>query len=393
METFEVIVIGVGAMGSAALWALARRGVRVLGIEQFDVPHGAGSSHGQSRLIRLAYYEHPDYVPLLVRAYEGWRALEREEGVRVLEVTGGLYMGKVGCELVEGSVRSARAHGLAHEVLSAAEIGKRWGVFERLEGMEGIYEEGAGFLRPERAVAGFAVGAMKRGAVIQARERVVGWEREGGGFVVRTDRGRYRCGRVVVTAGPWIGELVAKVQGKVVVTRQVMGWVWPREAERFEKGVFPSWCMEVEEGGLVYGPPMTSGAEGGWEGGPVGLKVSHHFPGEVCAASTVDRGERAGDLKVVRRVLKAHVPLADGEVMGMKVCLYTNSPDGHFFVDAAEEGVVFAGGFSGHGFKFASVMGEVLADLAMEGRTGLPVAFLRVEREKPGAGGGQGVEG
>jgi sarcosine oxidase len=303
--------------------------------------------------------------------------LEQEEGVRVLEVTGGLYMGKAGCELVAGSVRSAVEHGLAHEVLRGGEIERRWPVFAGLEGMEGVYEAGAGFLRPERAVAGFAVGAMRRGAVIKARERVLGWERDGGGFVVRTDRGVYTCGRIVVTAGPWVGALVGRVRGKVVVTRQVMGWVWPREVERFEKGVFPSWCMEVAEGGLVYGPPMTRGE---WEGGPVGLKVSHHFAGEVCEAGIVERGEKAGDWAVVRRVLKEHVPLANGEVMGMKVCLYTNSADGHFYVDEAEEGVVFAGGFSGHGFKFASVMGEVLADLAVEGRTGLPVGFLRVGR-------------
>ncbi|HVX84499.1 MAG TPA: N-methyl-L-tryptophan oxidase [Phycisphaerae bacterium] len=386
---FDVMVVGVGAMGSAALWELSRRGVKAAGVEQFDVPHPWGSSHGQSRLIRMAYYEHAHYVPLLKRAYERWRMVEREEGVRVLEITGGLYMGRgggSGSALVEGSIASARAHGLAHERLSGAEIQRRWGVFRGLAaaGMEGVYEADAGFLRPEAAVAAFATGAMKRGAEIRARERVVGWKRAGGGYRVRTDRGEYAAGKIVVTAGAWSAGLLEGLRGKLAVTRQVMGWVWPKEPERFAIGAFPSWCMEVEEGGLVYGPPLAGlggGRDGNWEGGPVGLKVAHHVAGERCAAETVDRTERPGDWTVIRRVLREHLPAADGPAMGMKVCLYTNSPDHHFVVDQAADGVVFAAGFSGHGFKFASVMGEALADLAIGGKTALPVEFLRAGRQ------------
>jgi sarcosine oxidase len=386
VHAFDVMVIGVGAMGSAALWELARRGVKAVGIEQFDVPHAWGSSHGQSRLIRMAYYEHADYVPLLKRAYERWRMVEREEGARVLEITGGLYMGRAGSELVEGSAASARAHGLAHERLSGAEIAGRWGAFRGLAeaGIEGVYEAEAGFLRPEAAVAAFATGALKRGAEIRARERVLRWDREGSGYRVRTDRAEYAVGKIVVTAGAWSTGLLEDMRGKLTVTRQVMGWVWPREPERFAIGVFPSWCLEVEEGGLVYGPPMAGlggGRDGNWEGGPVGLKVAHHVAGERCTAETVDRTERPEDWTVIRRVLGRHLPAADGPAMGMRVCMYTNSPDQHFIVDQAADGVVFAAGFSGHGFKFASVMGEALADLTMEGRTDLPVEFLRAGRQ------------
>lgn len=379
-ERFDVIVVGVGSMGSAACWHLAKRGVRVLGLERFGVPNALASHHGHSRMIRLAYFEHPDYVALLKRAYENWASLESDSGQRVLHVTGGLYLGRPDSELVTGSIEAARTYGLPHEVLSRERLGERFPQFRVPDDTVAFFENQAGFLVPEAAVAAQAEVAMRRGAEIRGHEPVTRWEADARGVRVKTERAAYTAERLVFCGGAWTSRLLAELGLPLRVTRQVMGWFWPREPDAFAYGRFPCWALDLEERknfrGVHYGFPMAPTNPG--------FKIALHWPGETCDPDRVDRSPRPGDEADLRGALREHFPGvgADAPLLSLQVCLYTNSPDGHFILDRHphHERVSIACGFSGHGFKFASVIGEAMADLAMHGRTDLPIGFLGLHR-------------
>jgi sarcosine oxidase len=375
--SFDVIVVGVGAMGAATCYALSRRGVRVLGLERFDVPNSQGSSGGQTRLIRQAYYEHPDYVPLLRRAYELWDTLGDEIGVKLLHRTGALYMGRPEGALVAGSLAAARLHGLAHELVDPGAVGERCGPFRVPEHFAVMHEPEAGFLLCDRAIAAFAERALRHGAVLHAREQVRSWIADKDGVRVVTDRATYQAAHLVLTAGAWTSALVRDLGIPLTVTRQVLGWVWPRDPDRFALGRFP--CFAIEDDapgfqGIYYGFPLMTGV-------PLevpGLKIAHHAPGPVAHPDALDRTTTAADEGDFRPALSKYLPDADGPLLSMRVCMYTMSPDQHFVIDRhpVHANVTIGCGFSGHGFKLAPTMGEALADLAMHGRSELPIGFL-----------------
>jgi sarcosine oxidase len=371
---FDIIVIGLGAMGSSTCHHLARRGVRVLGLEQFDIPHALGSSHGSSRMIRLAYYEHPDYVPLLRRAYELWDELEAQSGQKLLYRTGGLYMGPREGETVGGSLRSAREHQLPHELLEPDERRRRFPQFHLPEDWVALYEPDAGFLRPEQVIASYAGLALRSGAELHGREPVMEWKIDGKGFAVRTSRNEYHADQLIFCGGPWSGKLVRDLGVELRVTRQVLGWVWPKQPEQFALGRLPVWAIDHLDGSIHYGFPMMDDVPG--------FKLAHHSPGVVTDPDKIEREPQPGDEETFRPILRQMIPSADGPLLSMKVCMYTNSPDGHFIIDRHPkyENVMVACGFSGHGFKFASVVGEILADSVTASGTNLPVPFLRLSR-------------
>ena len=374
MPTFDVIVVGVGAMGAATCWQLARRGVRVLGLEQFDIPHAQGSSHGYSRVTRTAYYEHPDYVPLLRRAHALWRELESESGEEILHLVGGLYLGPHDGDLVGGSLRSAREHGLRHEVLPQEEIARRFPHFNLPEDWLGVFENDAGFLLPELAISACVDRALRAGAEIHGHEPVLSWQEDREGVRVTTARGTYCAARVVFTGGAWSSRLVRDLGVELRVTRQVLGWVWPQEPASFRSETFPVWMIDRGGGATYYGFPMQTLSPG--------LKVALHAPLTPTDPDRVAREVLPGDEETFRPCLRQYLPAADGPLLALRTCLYTNSPDGHFILDRhpRHERVIVAAGFSGHGFKFASVIGEALADLASTGQTALPIGFLRMGR-------------
>jgi sarcosine oxidase len=367
---FDVIVAGVGAMGSAACFELGRRNVRVLGLEQFGIGHEQGSSHGLTRMIRLAYYEHPDYVPLLGRAYERWKDLDREGEQRILHLTGGLYLGAHGCGLVAGSLKSAQAHHLPHELLDRAAIAARFPQFNLPDNYVGLYEPMAGFLAPERAIARYAQLAMSSGAVIHGHEPLRQWRAEARGVSVTTDRATYSADHLIFCGGAWSGKLMRDLGVELVVTRQVLGWLWPREPERFRLGGFPCWAIDRPDGSIYYGFPMSPDEPG--------VKMAHHRRGAAVDPDHVPRTITPQDQREVRAIADEFLPAAAGPIVSMRTCLYTNSPDSHFIIGPhpRHPRVTIACGFSGHGFKFASVIGEVLAELAMNGKTSWPIEFL-----------------
>ena len=357
---YDVIVVGVGGMGSATLYHLARRGKRVLGLERFDVPNELGSSHGITRIIRLAYYEASEYVPLLRRAYELWRELEQEAGEQLLHVTGAVDAGP---GIFEGSLRSCREHDLPHEVLDGAELARRYPAYRLPSDADVLLQPDGGFLLPERCIVAHVNGALARGAEVHARERVLEWDAHS----VRTDRGEYDAERIVVTAGAWAGELAGL---PVVAERQVLAWLQPVRPELFSPERFPVFNVQVGEG-HYYGFPVF---------GIPGFKFGRfHHRGETARADDVDRIPNAEDEQVLREFAERYFPDGAGPALTLKVCLFENSPDEHFLV-GERDGAVVGAGFSGHGFKFCSVVGEVLADFAVEGTTRHDVEFLRVSR-------------
>lgn len=374
-EMYDVIVVGVGTMGSATCWRLAQRGVRVLGVERFDVPHAMGAHHGHSRMFRLAYFEHPDYVPLLKRSLRFWEELNELSPLRPFVRTGGLYAGLPTSETVSRSLGAARDHGLEHRSLSRAEMRREFPQFELPDAFEGMYEPEAGYVVPEHAVSAMASQAIRHGAVIRGRERTIGWEASGDGVRVRTERGEYQAARAVFCCGAWTSSMMADLGIGLRVTRQILGWVWPRDPETFQPDRFPCWAIEDEHRAIFYGFPML--------GSNPGLKIARHVPGPTIDPETLDRnGATVGDEEDFREGLRRFLPSGDGPTMAMVTCMYTMSPDSHFVIDTLPRSpnVSIACGFSGHGFKFAPVVGEIMADLAMHGRTDLPASFLGLRR-------------
>jgi sarcosine oxidase len=374
-NTFDVIVIGVGAMGASTCFHLAANKIRTLGLEQFDIPHNRGSSHGHSRMIRKAYFEHPDYVPLLHRAYSLWDELEALSGRRLLHRTGGVFMGPQDKTLVAGALAAAREHHLPHELLDADELRRRWPQFVVPDDWHALVEPDAGFLFPERVINTYAELAMRRGATIRAQEPVRDWKRETNHFVVTTDQATYRADKLIFCGGAWSASLLKTLGVPLKVTRQVLGWAWPREPESFNLGRIPVWGIDTLDGGMHYGFPMNEEVPG--------FKFAHHLPGaDAVDPDAVRREPLPGDHDDLRKILKTFLPTADGPLLAIKTCLYTNSPDGHFIIDEhpVHPNVQIACGFSGHGFKFASVIGEALAEIATSGKRDPSLNFLRLSR-------------
>ncbi len=373
------IVIGLGAMGSATAQHLAERGQRVLGFDRFAPPHSLGSSHGRSRIIRQAYYEDPRYVPMLLRAYELWRRLERDSGRPLLHVTGGLEIGHVGGELVQGARRSSEQFGLPHEVLSVAELRRRFPVFATEDDTLALWERDAGYLLPEDCIAQQLRQAAAGGAELRTDEQVLGWTaRAGGGVSVRTSRGSYEADRLVLTAGPWAPEMLAAMRLPLRVTRQVLFWFEPRgDADRFRRNRLPIYVCEPRSKGqpVLYGFPFT-------EADADGVKVALHGSDQVCTADTVRREVTAADEHTIRDRLAGTIPLLSGRLIRAETCLYTMTPDENFVIDTHPEfpQVALACGFSGHGFKFANVVGEILAELAMGRAPTFDLSFLSLSR-------------
>lgn len=358
MAAFDVIVVGTGAMGAAACWQLARRGQKVLALDRYDIPNAMGSSHGVNRIIRLAYFEHPAYVPILRRAYELWRETEQLAGEQLLWITGSLDIGASGSKIVEGALASCRQHGLDHEVLSAADAMARYPGYRLPENFVALHQPEGGFVASERAIVAAANLALQSGAVLRAREAVLDITPiAGGGARVRTGRGVYEAGQVIVSAGAWVGELVPGLSATAVPERQVLGWFQPKRPELFRLGAFPVSNLKGDLGHFYQFPVWNV------PGFKIGL---YHHLHEQGAPEQLSREPTAADEAVLRRGVAEFFPEADGDVLALRTCMFTNTPDEHFIIDRLPgfEDVIVASPCSGHGFKFASAIGEILADLA-----------------------------
>ncbi len=361
-------------MGSAAAYHLARRHKRVVGLEQFTPAHALGSSHGKSRIIREAYFEHPAYVPLIQRAYVLWDALQHDIGTPLLAITRGVMIGPPDGELVRGALASAREHHLPYEVLTPGDIRRRFLVFQPDEDMVGVLEPRAGVLFPEDCVRAHLTVAARAGAELQFEEPVLQWQLGDNHVEVTTHRDVYLADSLVVTAGPWSSLMLADLRLPLAVERNVMFWFRPaRDPDAFTPERLPIYLWEYRRGRYFYGFPALR---------TDGVKVAGHHGGEPCTPDTVRREVAPEEVQAMRAILARYLPAANGEALGAVACMYTNTPDGHFIIEhhPASARVTCACGFSGHGFKFASVVGEILADLALEGETPHPIGLFRLNR-------------
>jgi sarcosine oxidase len=359
---FDAIVLGVGGMGSAVAYQLARRGRKVLGLERFDIPHSMGSSHGISRIIRLAYYEHPSYVPLLRRSYELWRELESGFGEQLLHITGSIDAGPADDRCFGGSLESCKLHDLPHEVLDGTEVNRRFPGYRLPASTMAVLQPDGGFLMSERCIVAHVVAAQALGAEIRARQRVLNWEPRGDGVSVETDHGSYEADRLVVSAGAWAETLIPELRALAVPERQVLAWLQPSRPELFTPDRFPVFNLQVDEG-RYYGLPIVS---------VPGFKFGrYHHLEQVTRADQVDRDCHPEDEAILRQFAEKYFPEGSGPTMALRACMFTNTPDEHFIVDLHPDypQVSIAAGFSGHGYKFCSVIGEIMADLAETGET------------------------
>jgi sarcosine oxidase len=359
MNKYDFIIVGLGAVGSAAAFHLARRGTKVLGLDRFTPPHAFGSSHGQTRIIREAYFEHPLYVPLIQRAYELWSELEKLAGRPLLRQTGGLMIGAPDSAVVAGALQSARRHGLRFEILEATEIIRRFPALRPAEGMIGVWEPRAGILFPEICVEAHLRLARKHGAELRIDEPVLEWKVTREGVRAHTGKGEYCANQLLLCAGSWIKPLLGTLASPLTVERQVQYWFEPSlNTEQFQPQHCPIHIWEYEHGRYFYGFPDLGN----------GVKVARHHEGPVTTPESINRNVEGFEVEEMRKIVGRFLPGANGPLRSAVVCQYTNTPDYHFWIDRHPEHrqVMIASACSGHGFKFSSVVGETLADLLVE---------------------------
>jgi len=358
---------------------LAKRGARVLGIDSQSVPNTNSSYNGDTRVIRLSYQEHPDYVPLLRDAYQLWEEIEQETGAKLLHKTGVLYMGFPDGEAISGVKLASETHNLPCSTLTHGELARQFPQFTLSAGMVGALEPEGGYLLSELAVETYAKAAQQLGTKLLTNEPLINWASDGNGVTVRTASGTHTAAKLILCAGAWSGDLLRLPDVPLTVTRQVLGWVQPRRPKLFQRGDFPVWNIDPNGDddltGIYYGFPMSGDA----------LKLARHHPGTPMTPDAITDETFPADEEEILLPLRRYLPDALGQVRSIKVCRYTNSADGHFIVDRHPESerVHFACGFSGHGFKFASVMGKVLSELALDGKTERPIGFLGLSRFGP----------
>ncbi|HVS45449.1 MAG TPA: N-methyl-L-tryptophan oxidase [Verrucomicrobiae bacterium] len=371
MSGYDVVVLGLGGMGSAAAAHLAKRGKRVLGLEQFDLGHDLGASAGRSRIIRKAYFEDPAYVPLLARAYDLWRELENETNEVLLDLVGTLMIGAPGSStMLDGVRRSAQQYGVAVSELSRSQVIERYPHARLLADEIGLFEPEAGIVFPERGIAAHQTVARAWGARLRGNVKVTSWERRSGGTIgVDLAGGEIvEAEQLVLCAGPWLAEIVPV---PLTVQRNVQVWFTP-QGEGFARGQFPTFF--VDRAGWpkpLYGFPDLGD----------GLKAALHGYGAVTTPAALDREIHAEDIAAVKSAMDAWLPGGAGEFRLGKACMYALTPDEHFIIDRhpQDDGVVIAGGFSGHGYKFCPVVGEIVADL-VDGKARHDTEFLKLRR-------------
>ena len=382
MATYDAAIIGLGAMGSAAAWHLARRGVSVIGFDQFRPPHNLGSSHGESRVIREAYYEDPSYVPLVQRAYELWGELGAATDQTLLRETGALMVSEADGLLVAGALASARQHGIPHEALTASEIRQRFPAMAAQEPMVGLLEHRAALMPVAECVEAQLELAARHGAELRFDTPIERWtptdlDDVEAPIEIETADGTITAERLIITAGAWTSSLLRKLELPLLVSRQVAFWMQPKgDASRFEVGRMP--IVMWERGPQDFGYAMPNlGA---------GVKVGYHYPGAAVDPSNYDQVVNAADEANIREWMARSLPDASGEVLLAETCLYTNTPDAHFLLDLHPKrpNIVVASPCSGHGFKFAPAIGESIADLALERRSDHDLHLFSFERLMPG---------
>ncbi|RZT86293.1 sarcosine oxidase [Pseudonocardia sediminis] len=360
----DVIVVGLGGMGSASAHRLAAGGLRVLGLDRHPPAHDQGSSHGGSRITRQAYFEDPAYVPLLRRAGELWDAVAEESGRHLVDWSGGVMVGRPDGPTISGSLASARYWGLEHELLDAGQIHTRYPTLRPSDADVALVERRAGSVNPEESVRAHLDLAGRYGADLRHGETVLDWTATDAGVRVRTERATHEADRLVLAPGAWAPDLLADLGVPMQIERYVQFWFAPSDPAAFAG--HPVYIWEGPGGRQFYGFGL---------GGDGTVKVAFFRGGDVCDPASIDRTVHPGEVEEIRAFAAPHVPGAVAEFVRAKTCMYTCTPDHHFVIapHPAHPAVTVACGFSGHGFKFVPVVGEIVADLVTAGSTSHPI--------------------
>jgi sarcosine oxidase len=372
-KTYDTIVVGLGAMGSASTYHLAKRGYKVLGLDAHPHGHNFGSSHGYSRIIRKAYYEAASYVPLVLKAYELWHTLEQESGKSLLRITGGISFDHADGKMLQSKIASAKMYDLKHEILTPTEAKKRFPGLHLAEDHIGVYEPDAGMLQPEECIKAHLEVAARHGAEVHFEENVVSWQVDGAGVRVQTNHAVYLADRLILSVGPWASELLGELKLPLSVRRIVNAHFEPDNPTLFHADHFPIYIFSTPGGASYYGMPYLPGQ---------GVKIGRHDNGEECTPRTIRRTVDPAEVEALRTIINRYMPGAGGELKWSLTCMYTNTPDNNFVLDKHPHHaqVALFTGCSGHGYKFASVIGEILTDLTMNGQTAHQIGFLSAKR-------------
>ena len=372
VEKFDCIVIGLGGMGSASLFELQKLGLHVLGLEQFSIPHEKGSSHGLSRIIRLAYFEHPSYIPLLKKSYIRWEELEDQSNEELFIKTGSIDASLPNDSIFKGSLKSCIDYQLDHEVLEGPLLKKMFPGYELPKNFKAVYQPDGGILIPEKCITTFSNIARRKGAIIKEGEKVLALEKDPYGVKVITDQSSYISKQAVLTTGAWTSELLPEFKSLLTPVRQVMGWFQPKSEENFLKEVFPVFNLGIEEGHF-YGFPSLD---------KTGIKIGKwQHRHEVASPDNLRTEIDQKDEEVLRDCLFKCFPKANGKLLNAKACMFTNTPDENFLIHQDPKlPLLSASGFSGHGFKFCSVIGEIVGQLVTNGKTDHNIDLFSVDR-------------
>lgn len=386
-ESVDVIVIGLGGVGSATVAALAADGYRVIGIDQFSPPHQRGSSHGQTRVIRKAYFEHPDYVPMLLRAYDQWKQLEADSGKQLYYPVGLLQIGPVDGEVLAGVRRSSIEHSLDVQYMAMQEAQSQYPGIQGDPSWSAIVEHDAGYLLVEQCIEAHLQQAQRHGASLLLNQSVRDWSIDGSGVRVVTDEQELHADRLVIAAGPWADKCLKRYQLPLRVLRKHVYW-YEVEAGHYQSGNFPCFFFDTPQG-FFYGIPQVANSyEANGQGTTSqrnwgGLKIGRHTGGQLADPDmSIEHPEDAEDQSLVEQFLADCMPAVTRNRIAWQGCYYTMTPDQHFIVDSLPDcpQVSVVAGLSGHGFKFTCVLGEIAANLATKRPSPVNIDFLSLTR-------------
>jgi sarcosine oxidase len=379
LRHYDAIVAGVGGHGSAIAYHLAKSGTKTLALERFGLNHANGSSHGETRGMRTAYYEHPGYLPLINRALELWNDLQKRTRKPIIRITGGVAIGRQEGTLVGGQIDAAKKHRFPHEVLGPKDANERFPCFHLSEEETCFYTPSSGILWSENCIATHAKLAREEGAQIRFNEPLARWRQQKDRILVRTTKGEYTTDKLVLSAGAWLPQLVPELGLPLKVERQVLFWFRPlRDKDSFGPEHMPAYNWQDAEGRIFYGVADVG----------TGVKVARHHGGRTTTPGRVSRKLTRDDASQPSGLVRTGFPLLDPVPVGGRVCLYTNAPDNQFVIDfyPGNKNVMIASPCSGHGFKFASVVGEVATELVTKGRSRFDLDFVSIARfKKPAA--------
>ena len=370
---YDVIIIGLGAMGSAASYYLSKNGVKVLGLDTYEPPHKLGSSHGHTRVIREAYHEGTSYVPIVKRAYELWNELDHEIEDKLILEYGGMYLGDDGKYLSDAK-KSAKKYDIPIKEFSSKEIKEKYNILNPPNNFKGLLENRSGAVFPEKAISNFLSKSINNGSSHNYNEKVIGWEKQSKFYKVETDKNNYFAEKLIFSSGAWIKNLVPSLKLPVKIERQVLFWFDPiKDKDRFHYSNMPNTGWDLDNGMEFYTQPNIENK---------GFKVAMHHNGKFISENDLNRESNADDLSIVKNFLEEYIPLANGKLIDSRVCVYTNTPDFDFIIDfyPNDENIIICSPCSGHGFKFTPAIGEICSELVINNGTNYDLSEFSIKR-------------